>query len=417
MNKTKVLVFPLLLLLNTVFKWGDHSTYFAFSALLAFVFSVTFTCNGNQCNRITKIVCANKLVFFLLFHPVVTTIVNIIIGNVESVNYLYELFAFIFIVLFSATIYDEENEIKKSLCIACDFLTIFAIFGLYEYITKINVFVQHGFFSAYFLNTGRIASAYVNPMIHGYVMMIGFLMSIYCYKKGTKKKIVLFLIGSNIILTQTRSAWISLLLLGFLYLYRYISRKDKKIVLKKNTILTSLLALVVGLVTLNKTGMLEIISSRMSAIGKYTNNYQRTASIFYVIQVFSAKNLFYNVFGMGNHFSAKIMLSTVFEWQGFTTTDNYYLASIVNFGYLYIILYMLYFISSVREFVKSNNFFEMAIKGCIISSSIFFFFLEPFNYYPCAVLFFFMIGLDLTNSSLQYCKGNERNVVYATDKS
>ena len=95
---------------------------------------------------------------------------------------------------------------------------------------------------------------------------------------------------------------------------------------------------------------------------------------------------------MGNHYSANIMLSTTLQWQNFSTTDNYYLASVVNFGMAYIVLIIVWLIDVIKTFNKQNANSVYLCCEVILASLVYFFFVEPFNYYPCALLYFFFMG-------------------------
>lgn len=195
----------------------------------------------------------------------------------------------------------------------------------------------------------------------------------------------------NLILTNTRDAWIAFVLVLILYLF-----KKKKISITKNKILGGfivLIALIVMFVLFSKfiNNLFEMISSRIQEISGSQNNYGGVAGVRGYTLVNGPKYILdnrtkYLMIGGGNGFAAEWLWYHPFglltRWTA--AIDVQYVTTFMNSGILGLALLCTILLINIKSYLMSNTPEGITVTLIVISMSIMFFFFDviPFNNSP-----------------------------------
>ncbi len=295
-----------------------------------------------------------------------------------------------------------DKYLKSGIQFLCILLAVVCVFGIFEYITKVNIFdnIMIGELSGY--KNERIYGPFRHPIIYANCMLFGLIGFIFLFRKSVLQRLAILLIISNIILSGSRSSWLGIMFLGLMAICRVFYKM--KIKLSKNSLIYSFLALF-SIWLFYKLKLLTYLVSRIESVFGYNNGYQRIATIFYIIKNFVAGSIDNILIGNGSHAAADIMLKVTFQWTNFSTTDNLYISDLYNFGLVYIFIMCYYFLKIIKRFIKNSvDKLELMLESVLISFFVVFFFYEPFVHYPVSSLFFVSFGALLYkwNTSLIY---------------
>ena len=385
-----------LFLLATVCKFGNNSVFFSIVFFLVFLLELFFSKKNSI--KYTINAFSNQVVILgAFFISIISTLINSYLNGKISVNYLFELLLFGLLMVFGCFLLVDKGQeyIYIGIKQISWFLVICCILGIYEYLLHTNVFLELGLIDGRFIkmNQSIIVSAFIHPIVYGNCLLIPLL-----YFAFTKKTILnwcaLFLTLINIVLTQSRSSWLSLIFVCFLCVIR--SEELKNLMFKKNRLLSFLIVIITVTLIFTFSSVPDLIFSRLDNFSKYLSpTYQRIGSILYIFGILSSQNIFKFLFGSGSHQSANVMLGTTIQWDDFSTTDNLYLADLYNFGIIYLMCVVVYFLFMTKTFLKKRSTLDSLILALLISFEVVFFFYEPFVFYPVMLSFFLFLGVSI----------------------
>lgn len=181
----------------------------------------------------------------------------------------------------------------------------------------------------------RYYSAFTNAILCGFYFMICFHMTNYFIKNIYAKVTVLLIISYAIILTQSRSAWIALVIS---FLLNYIGNRHEK--LNKQRLITYIsfifAVLLLYLLYSEKISRIisaaeEIILSRFEGFQTHGSTTQRLGVIYYV---FTKTNPILLIIGHGVGGLKQLLQRVTIVISGFNSSDNTYLTIIYDYGIL-----------------------------------------------------------------------------------
>ncbi len=284
-----------------------------------------------------------------------------------------------------------DRYLKAGIRIICILLSVVCIFGIIEYMTKVNYFDKITVGDLVGYKNERIYGPFRHPIIYANCMLFALIGWVCLFKKSMFQTFMILLIICNIILTGSRSSWIGLLFLCLITMYRIY--RSKKLKIKKTTFILYLILIPIGLWIFYKLGLISYVFDRTEVALSYNRDYQRTATIFYIVRNFFNGSIDNILIGNGSHAAAEMMLKVKFEWDNFNTTDNLYISDLYNYGLIYIAIILYYFAKTIKKFINNKmDELELMLEAVLISFFCVFFFYEPFVHYPVTTLFFISFG-------------------------
>lgn len=178
------------------------------------------------------------------------------------------------------------------------------------------------------------------------------------YNKNKKRTIHLVFIIAAILFTQTRSAWLSVVLL-FLILALSNVKKINFLTfrIKKSTITVVYICLFIIFVLFWEhllDGLIYFVFNRFEKLGDSVSLEQRSITNINIINisniittVFTA-SLWHTLFGFGHEQSVEFMLNNVAVIKDFTTTDVGWVAMLYNYGLITILFCIIFYVNFCR---------------------------------------------------------------------
>lgn len=323
---------------------------------------------------ICNIFCSNEMAFFMI--GISINIVYFLYGRHGKIL-LKDIYILCFLMIFCLVIVVSKQDAKlfkilelifMALCyqsfMKCDHesflnqikklnsIIVFGActFGTYELIMRYNPLIryfQKDYISDLFgMSQYRVCNIYSHPIIYAHLLLIAFFVTLFTYKRGIAKKIILLLIGIQLLFTQTRSAWIIFAIAVMVLMLRKHKIPRKKL---SKIIFTVLLTICLLLFLNYEYGFTQIIADRFLYLKADNVSFtQRIGSIAIIIKSYFSGNIFQIFFGFGNRASAYLMRSITISIAGFSTTDNQYISLIYNFGVCALLFLVDFFIKLIK---------------------------------------------------------------------
>lgn len=316
----------------------------------------------------------------------------------------------IYLIAFISIIYITQFCDKKFFFrIIRNFLSICSILGMFEFITKIQfyqVIITSPFSKRIFQTLGVVSSPqyrmvlfFANPIYFAVCMNLLLLMLLFIPFKNRVFNIFIFLMAIFcLILTQSRSGWISFFAIGILYLIKV--KKFKKFSIKSvgltliSIFVLSLIIYFIGKMDANFFDKLNsIFWSRTNLIFNSPDRGSgaRLANLTLIDYV---QNSFEKIFGGGNGFALSLLADhpSVDGWT--SAVDNQYLTFIIDYGWIGIGIIGIYIFKCLvylRKEINSINIMILLSILLIFCSSFFFeFYIQMYlNYFLLILIAFF----------------------------
>ncbi|MCU6600456.1 oligosaccharide repeat unit polymerase [Peribacillus frigoritolerans] len=290
---------------------------------------------------------------------------------------------------------------------------IITILGIYEFF--LNDFIFKSYIRSDYLVTlsdvayssYRIRTFFYHPIVYANFLVILFCINNFVNKSTFSKMILNLLIISNLIMTQTRSAWISFILIVIILYIRnkFILNKNEN---KKRSInpylklaLISLASIfLINLAFLFSDYFVEVYSYIMHRVFDLQSSYgaisfyQRFFAFVVIFhEVFMNIDFPHMIFGHGLGTSGAFMKTQQSYISGFATTDNTYLDILYDSGIVGLILIIWLHVFLVAKFVNKNasNFF-ICNYLIFIATSINLFFYSILGW--DIIIFFYLLSLS-----------------------
>lgn len=352
-----------------------------------------------------------------VFYTLLTTIFNALMGTSSGstsnpivsnmINFVIPMIA-----LFITTQSSNKELFFK---IFRDFIGFFTLLGLFEYITH-NQFYKSiisfegakNNFSVYGdinLADYRTTLIFYHPYFYSVLLVAFLLCLLYVPYKNKVVQICAWILGLvNLFLTQTRSNWISLILvLGFFYIKQY-KKKNHKLMHILVTILSIFIIIEVLSVVLPIAFpqfydlVMNVFESRISVIFNGGMNDASGARLTQLSLVQYLNTVPLQLFGGGDNFALHLIQThPISYWT--ISVDNHYLVLLMDYGIIGLLIYAYFIFKCIKNFNKTQDNLDALIYLILISifiSSIFFSIYKPseINYF-----IFILIGLTGVNSN------------------
>ncbi|MBA2915961.1 O-antigen ligase family protein [Lactobacillus crispatus] len=362
-----------------------------------------------------------------VFYTLLTTIFNLLIGTSSGINtnpISSNMINFV-IPMIAIFILTQSSNKTVFMKLFRDFIGCFTLLGVFEYITH-NQFYKSiisfegakNNFSVYGdinLADYRTTLIFYHPYFYS-VLLVAFLICLlYLPYKNKLIQIMAWIFGLvNLFLTQTRSNWISLVLvLGLFYVKQY-KKRNHKIVYFLVTVATifiiiEVLSFIVPILFPQFSDLIvNVFNSRISIMFNGGVNDASGARLTQLNLIKYLTTLPLQLFGGGDNFALHlIQIHPVSYWT--ISVDNHYLVLLMDYGIVGLIIYGYFIVKCIKEFNHARSNDDALIYLILISifiSSIFFSIYKPseINY-----LMFILIGLTgVRNKSTDFVTGNKK---------
>lgn len=265
----------------------------------------------------------------------------------------------------------DENYVFNGIKAIANVIWITALFGIYEGILRSNILI-HLFrtdIGNYTdgLQIYRITSLYLQPVICAHIFLMAILFFI-SQKNGDfwkYLKIITLLIA--LLLTKSRSSWITLCFCIALYI---LKRFRKKITFSKTKALGHIVLFIIIIFLAVKFSVVDYILDRFNEFTS-NNTYsvkQRAGTIELLLKETSKSSFFKLLFGHGHEASYYFLKNNTVFIKDFTTTDNQWLSFLYNYGLITVVIAALILLSAIVNYMTSENNMHESIYILLIAS-------------------------------------------------
>lgn len=343
---------------------------------------------------------------FIVYRIIVSLmVVGGISGNVKAISHR-ELGIFLIAYMISKS----DSVIK---CIKCirNFGIICAYLGVVEFITHSNFFTKfisessyENLFTIINIDAFRVRVIFLHPIICAVFMVVTWLIILFFPLKNKLINVVSVIsIIVCIIGTQSRSSWVSFVIVTVLYLSFVRAKRIKRNITIFN--ITNKLFGILGIVLLLFTfrekikSMSELVLKRwIIGINRASaTNYNRVTMIWMGLREYLTLSFGGKLFGKGSGAALSLLQNN--SINGWTTAvDNTYISTLLDYGFIGLFfLILIGFISMINLF-KSENKIVIMNSLIVLSLMISGFFYDMFSWYTTTFCFcFFICTMDLND--------------------
>lgn len=254
----------------------------------------------------------------------------------------------------------------------------------------------------------RVVGIFNHPIVCGCFLLITFIMIIIFPNKNKLKQVVsILLIIGAIILTQSRSAWIAVMVVLALYILKFHSNK-LNVGYAKYIIIVILSGIVVSFGMGNNilNSILNFINARIGGSLQAGQGHIVRIEIILNSLKYWKSNTMALLFGNGKNAGLTFMKNNpvikfnTFKWD--SAIDNQYMSLIHETGLIGVIIIICILSVSLKRFFKSQreDKIQIMVSLAIIGNAVCLFFFDGFQY-PILVLFYIMFimmsDIDIDN--------------------
>lgn len=333
--------------------------------------------------------------------------------NLANVNLVRNIISY-FLAFLAIYSFSRFCNLEKFIKIYRNFFAVCSILGVIEIISRRSLFSNWlessnaiDLFNEFNINSGlyRVTLFFYHPIYYGILLTV-FLIFIILnpYRSRILQYLFIFLGMINLIYTQSRSSWVTLLLCLFIYFFKS-SISLNKLKVKALTkyvcmfigvvVIISIIAILFSKLTAN---ILYIFSSRLSEATSNTNN-ARTAN-WALVQY--SNTPFLKLFGGGDGYATS-MLHLHPQFMGWTqAVDNQYLTFYMDYGLVGIGIFLIFMFNVFKSFIITEDKLKIAVLLSIIAIFISSFFYEVYFQNEINNLLFILICFLNLNSRKKF---------------
>lgn len=363
---------------------------------------------------VVKISYVSVLYYAMWVYFIFITLISFVTGNVPQIDWVSNLriligstgICMIFNVFVLCSFCNKEKLIN-----VFKLLGIFLLlFGIAEYFCLDNVFRSTQlaeFVEGYNLGTSayRIRTIFYHPILCAVFLVMLWCMILYKpYKNILLNTVILLALVFNLYVTQSRSSWLSFVLINLLAISRFLvnfKSWDKREMLKYGKILLLILVIVGGGVCLLLDDWViaqaSVVKARMAGVFTLdiskSSNAIRLANMANVLKYCKSERFINLIWGNGAFYSRLfIALNPVFGWN--TAIDNQYLSLLLNYGVIGVLMLVAFGVFFLISYFKSyHDRIRSMVSLSVISILISAFFYEALEMQISLMMLTLCLGL------------------------
>lgn len=344
-----------------------------------------------------KKVLISKYLFVYMALIIYKIILTLLVsgGSIENAkNILYKELGMLFLCFFLVGECSDVTIIKR----LREFGLLTSILGGYEFVTHSNIFRRYITVESriYMQTLGtsktRVQTVFMHPTICGVFMMISWLCILYMpYKKSWVNYLAKFSIIFCLLGTQSRSIWITFVVINILYIWRKFKRNSIRI--NRRGFFSICILGTIGLIVAiyfqdSISSVVQVVLNRWrdGMDSKNSANYNRVTMIKMGIKEWMNVGLGRKIFGSGNGYAYDFLLTDPIRgWNG--AVDNQYLTVLMDFGLVGIVFLFSLIYYAFKKTISSENEINQLCALCLLAMFISGFFYEMFSWIFVTLLF------------------------------
>ena len=349
-----------------------------------------------------------KLFLYFVFYLLAITLIHIASNYDLSNSVMYFIEMAIIYVSCSAALYGVD--IRKFLQLMRNAGILLGVLGIIEGI------IQYPFFTVALKLTGataydpsgyRVVSIFAHPIISGVLFMFcwGALL-IVPFKKFSGNFIAHAILITVIVLTRSRSAWLSFAVMVSIFFLKKFSQSEHKIskkYIQRFALLVLLVFFVDAVTGFHAFGIIyEFFRSRIAGslyAGEGAGNIIRIDTVLNSINYWKDGNLDKFIFGMGRNYDKYFMqLFPVIKYSTIWTAaiDNQYFTTIHEAGIIGFILIISVLICALKRIAKAkkNEKVKLIVNSSIVSIYVSNYFYEGLNYMSVLTILIILMAIS-----------------------
>lgn len=292
----------------------------------------------------------------------------------------------------------DENYVFSGIRAIANVIWITALFGIYEGILKSNILI-HLFRTDIGNYTDgmpsyRITSLYLQPVICAHVFLIAILYFISQKNEGPWKYLKIITLLIALLLTKSRSSWITLCICLVVYILKHV---HMKINVSKTKALGQMVLFIIIIFLAIKFSAVDYILDRFKELMS-NNTYsiiQRTGIIELLLKETAKSNFFELLFGNGHEASYYLLKNNTIFIKDFTTTDNQWLSFLYNYGLITVALAAWILLKAIINYMTSENNMHESTYMLLIGSFVNMIFWESLSNVFVRFITFTILGTTL----------------------
>lgn len=292
----------------------------------------------------------------------------------------------------------DENYLFSSIETIANVIWITALFGIYEGFLKSNILI-HLFRTDIGNYTDglpiyRITSLYLQPVICAHVFLIAILYFISQKKGGFWKYLKIITLLIALLLTKSRSSWITLCFCFAVYILKHFRMK---ITVSKTKTLGQMVFVIILIFLAIKFSVADYVLDRFNQLTENGTRsvIQRTGIIEFILRESSKSNPFELLFGHGHEASYYLLKNHTIFIKDFTTTDNEWISFLYNYGVITVVFAAWILLKAIINYMINENSRYESIYMLLIGSFINMIFWESFSNVFVRFLTFTILGTTL----------------------
>ncbi|HJG16233.1 MAG TPA: O-antigen ligase family protein [Ligilactobacillus salivarius] len=357
--------------------------------------------------RINKI---QKIWLIFIGYSFFVTLTNSLFGTFNTMTGWYKTKESLIVYVLptvSLIMYSRLCNRKFFLKLIRNFLTVVCVLGIYEIITKNQIYLNlitsedaiktFQIFGSSFSGFYRLTLFFYHPIFYGVLLNILIAILIYMPFKNTLLQCSALIIAIiNLIFTQSRSSWLAFVLILIVFIFKEHKINNKETVIKfLFGLLISLfiMVLILNLFSNFKNTILNLIQNRLLGFGDYQNNVGG-ARISNLSLLSYPTSILARIFGGGDNYALSLLKAhpTLNGWED--AVDNQYLTFLLDYGVIGLIIFGILIWLIIKQLYKSNdsinNAILLALISVIISGAFYEFYVQSEVLYLTYILIFML---------------------------
>lgn len=285
-----------------------------------------------------------------------------------------------------------------------------SIWGIFDYVTRTQLYAplikteqglhnMNTFFNAA-KNIYRLTLIFYHPIYYALLLTLGVIVLLYFpFRNKVVQYFSVCLLGINIILTQTRSAWICVVMCVLLCLVKkWKNNNPFRRIPKKKIVAILFFVVAVFIASMGHSfsqiysELSNLISERIGSLFLGNGTDIRLANI-YVVSNIIVNNPYLLITGGGLMYVVSYLQNhpTLGYWS--SALDNQYLTMLINYGIVGLCIYIALLIQFVKSFRRDNGALKDCLNLCLIALMLFSFVFEPIGSNTVFYLYVILISI------------------------
>lgn len=294
-----------------------------------------------------------------------------------------------------------EEYVFNGIELIANIICLTSAFGVIEGVLKKNILIHLfrpdiGTFTDG-LQQYRVCSLYLQPVICAHIFLFSFLFFMEKENKNWADYIKIIILLFAILMTKSRSSWITIVICVFVNLFKHLNGLYVKNFFFTKKLIYFILFLAILVFMANKFEVLNLIVERFKEFTTTSTRSitQRTGIVDLIWRELSDSNIFSLLFGHGHEATYYLLKNNTIYIKDFTTTDNEWLSLLFNYGIILLIIMVIIFLKAIKNYLTCNDSKHKTIYMLLIGGFVNMIFWESLSNVLARFLTFIVLGATI----------------------